>query len=431
MALPFALTHQACASRNVEEPEPLTIKFGLYTRADEGFDESGNISLVLMAMREINEAGGLEIGGEQYLLDLETADFTTPLADKASEIFDDLIGRGVKGVIGPPWSSQVLDSEGNEDGAWRRALAHETVLISESATSSDITHLDDDGYVYRMMPPDSIQGVVAAQEAYERGYRSVAVLRRDDAYAVGLAGRFIEAFEALGGEIVTERSYDTTGEVIPSLQEHDFTEELDGVFSSRPDLVYLLAFDEVSWISQRMAARGDLDSPPGSEVQFLVGDGLYDQGILETCTPSLLERLFGTTPGVDESSSSYREFQALLSDEGLGRPWNASAQLYDATYLLALAMQAADSFEASEYKEHLRRVSRSDPDDVIVYLDDFARAREALLNGRGIDYDGASGPIEFNAAGEPGAGTYLVWSVELSETEGVRVTTDSVVPFDQ
>jgi hypothetical protein len=193
----------------------------------------------------------------------------------------------------------------------------------------------------------------------------------------------------------------------------------------------LLAFDEVTRISQRIFERGDLEGPVASEVQFLVADALYDVGILQGCAVVVLERLFGTTPGVDEASASYVEFDEILTTEGLGSPWNASAELYDAAYLIALAMQAAGSFEAVDFRQQIGPVSRDDDGDVVVYLNDFKRARAALLGGKGVNYEGASGPLEVNDAGEPSAGTYLVWSVRFSETEGVTLVTDEVIPFEQ
>lgn len=419
-------------SESVREEEPASvIKLGFFTRGDNGFNDDANVALVYLALREINQAGGLHIDGKTYTLDLETAEFTDPTPGEASAVFDELIADGVKAVLGPPWSSHILDSAGEEDGVWRRARATETVLISESATSSLISELDDDGYVFRMMPPDRVQGKIAAREAFDRGFRRVAILRRDDAYGFGLAEQFTLEFEALGGAVAAEQAYDTTGELIPDLQSHNYSAELDAVFASEPDLVYLLAFDEALRISQRVAERQDLAAPGRESLQFLAADGLYDIGILQGCAPTVVERFIGTTPGVDDASTSYREFKATLAKEGLGSPWNSSAELYDAAYLVALAMQAAGSYQSSAFRGKIAEVSRVDEGDVVVYQNDFARAREALLNGDGVNYEGASGPIELNDAGDPTSGTYLVWRVRITQAEGVTLVTEKVIPFDQ
>lgn len=407
------------------------VKLGLFTRGDDGFNDSGNIALVLLALREINEAGGLMIDGEKYTFDLETAEFTDATPRSASEAFDELVSKGVKGVLGPPRSSQMLDSAGNADGAWRQAREHEMVMITQSATSSLIGGLDDGGYIYRMMPSDSMQGKIAAHEAYARGFRNVSILRRDDAYASGLAAHFGEEFEALGGVVGVERQYDTSGEVISDLHEYDYSAELDAVFASEPDLVYLLAFDELARISQRISERGDVDALQAGDVQFLAADAHYDVGILQGCATVVTERLIGTAPGADKGSTAYQEFHDALVREGLGVPWSASSQLYDAAYLIALAMQSAASYEPSVYRQHIEAVSRDDAGDVVVYLKDFARARAAFEQGEGINYDGASGPIELNDSGEPSSGSYLIWSVRTSDPEGLTLVTEKVIPFGQ
>jgi branched-chain amino acid transport system substrate-binding protein len=52
---------------------------------------------------------------------------------------------------------------------------------------------------------------------------------------------------------------------------------------------------------------------------------------------------------------------------------------------------------------------------------DFAKARDAIAAGRKVNYDGASGPIEFDAAGDA-AGAIDVWSVK-----GGAITVDATV----
>jgi branched-chain amino acid transport system substrate-binding protein len=42
---------------------------------------------------------------------------------------------------------------------------------------------------------------------------------------------------------------------------------------------------------------------------------------------------------------------------------------------------------------------------------DWAKAKQALLDGHGIDYTGASGPIDFTERGDPSRGTYSIWQI--------------------
>lgn len=418
-----------CKGEDVSADDTPTIDLGLFTRGDDGFNDEANVSMVLMALREINEAGGLTIDGVDYVLDLETAVFEDASAATASAAFALLAEAGVAGVLGPPWSSQLLGSVEEQDGVWRRSLAHGIVTISESATSSLISDLEDDGFVFRMMPPDSVQAVINAQEIWDTGHESVALLYREDSYAIGLVEQFRSAYEALGGAIVADTSYDVSMRSPSELGVYDFDVELDAVFSSSPDLVYLVTFDELVQISRRIEERDDIASLPSGDVAFFGPDSLYDPATLQSASLQLLNRLRGTAAGFDPSSADYGEFSEALETAGLGAPWSAAAQLYDAVYVFALAMQAAGSADPSVYKDFVADVTRSDPDDVVVYVNEFSRARDALLSGRGVNYEGASGPIELNDVGDPASGTFLVWRPVLSGDGEISFETEKLVPF--
>ncbi len=416
-----------CGDQDVARDDADYIKLGLFARQYSDFSDEAKVSLVLMAMREINESGGLVLGGRNYLLDLEVAPFTDPGPETARAGFEDLVDEGVVGVVGPPSSSQLLGASDTQDGAWRSALDRSMVTISESASSSAISNLEDDGFVFRMLPPDSIQAHVGAREVYDSGDRKVALLYRGDSYGQSLADEFSESFSDLGGEVVADVAFDVSGEEVSDLDEYSFDAELDSVFEAGPDVVYLVAFNEIAQIGRRIVERDDIAGD--DDVSFFGADSLYDPAVLQSVPPTVLERLRGTSSGVDSESEDYENFSRALHEEGVGEPWNASAQLYDAVYLFALAMQAADSSAPEEYKDFVGPVSRSDEDDVVVYVNDFERGREALLAGDGVNYEGASGPIEFDELGDPSAGLILIWSTEMETDDSYSFSIDKAVPF--
>jgi branched-chain amino acid transport system substrate-binding protein len=288
--------------------------------------------------------------------------------------------------------------------------------------------LEDDGLVFRMMPPDYFQAQIGAQEVRDGGQRRVALLYRNDPYGAGLAAEFAEAFGQLGGQVVADVPYEVDGLMSSELGSYDFDVELDAVFSANPDTIYLATFDEVVQISRRIEERGDIAGPNG-DVAFFGSDSLYDPAVVGSTSRQVLDRLRGTAAGVDETSEDFSQFALALEEAEIGQPWSAAAQLYDAVYVFALAMQAANSKDPSEYKHEVAAVTRSDPDDVVVYVDDFSRARDALLSGKKVDYQGASGPIELNEAGDPSAGAYLIWRAELAADGAITFETEKIVTF--
>ncbi len=74
-------------------------------------------------------------------------------------------------------------------------------------------------------------------------------------------------------------------------------------------------------------------------------------------------------------------------------------------------MQKAQSVAAGDIKRELRPVSRDDARELQVHGGEWAPAKHELLAGKDVDYDGASGPIDFDAAGDPTVGHFVVWKV--------------------
>ena len=84
------------------------------------------------------------------------------------------------------------------------------------------------------------------------------------------------------------------------------------------------------------------------------------------------------------------------------------AQSYDATYVAALAIQKAGQAEKAAIKAALRDVSAA-PGEVIG-PGEWAKAKSVLSGGGDVNYEGASGPIDFNAAGDA-RGRIEVWDI--------------------
>ena len=88
-----------------------------------------------------------------------------------------LAEKGVTATIGPPWSSMSLGAlPDHSDGVGLSARAHDMLLISPSATSSEITGLSDDDLQWRTTPSDAVQASVAATTLVGEGIMTAAVL---------------------------------------------------------------------------------------------------------------------------------------------------------------------------------------------------------------------------------------------------------------
>jgi branched-chain amino acid transport system substrate-binding protein len=73
-----------------------------------------------------------------------------------------------------------------------------------------------------------------------------------------------------------------------------------------------------------------------------------------------------------------------------------AAESYDATILVALAAQAAGDDAGESLAAKMQEVSSGGEK-----CTSFADCKQLLEDGQDIDYDGVSGTIEFNDAGDP------------------------------
>jgi ABC-type branched-subunit amino acid transport system substrate-binding protein len=378
------------------------IRIGTFIQEDiNGADE-------VLAAREINAAGGITIDGKSFRLEvIRVLQGETPAS--AVKAVKSLAEQHAVAALGPRWSSVTLGQKpDHSDGAAQAAIDHGMLMMSGFATSAAISALSDDDLIWRTIPSDDFQGIAGAKFAYEGKHaRKVAVLYRDDAWGRGLSATFVSAFEALGGAVLTQVAFDPSQD----LDRYAFP-ELAQVFAEPPDLVYIAAFGEFSQISNRIVQGGYLKGTSADQLPFLATDGSNSNEILTNAAPEVLDRLYGTVPGSPPDDANFEHFAAAYVREGLGPRDDAWPFPYDAMYLVALAMQAANSLDPNEFKQHMRAVSRADAGDLTVQPGDWAKAKQALLAGRGVDYQGASGPIDFTAQGDPGEGYYSLWQIQ-------------------
>lgn len=105
----------------------------------------------------------------------------------------------------------------------------------------------------------------------------------------------------------------------------------------------------------------------------------------------------GTTPLVDlgdEFKNRLKEINPDLSD------FNYAAESYDAAIVIALAATEAKT-DGIEYASKINGVTRGGEK-----CKDFKSCKALLDEGKDIDYDGQSGPLEFSGNGEPTQASY-------------------------
>ncbi|WP_238009262.1 ABC transporter substrate-binding protein [Dactylosporangium sp. AC04546] len=154
-----------------------TLKFGLLLPKTGALAFQGPpmFAAAKLAIKEINEAGGV-LG--QPVQVIEGDDGTNP--DVAKQTVESFINGGVHVIIG-------AGASGVSKAVIPRVAAAGKVMISPSATSDELTKVDDKGLFFRTSPPDVLQAKAIADIIMRDGHTKVAIIARDDTYGSGLA----------------------------------------------------------------------------------------------------------------------------------------------------------------------------------------------------------------------------------------------------
>ncbi|GAA1276064.1 amino acid ABC transporter substrate-binding protein [Planotetraspora silvatica] len=342
---------------------------------------------VKLAVQEINAAGGV-LGKPAVEIDTDSGDTSTNIA---SQSVDKLIQQKADTIIGAASSSVSLSVIDKITGAG-------VVQISPANTSDEFTTYNDKGLYFRTAPPDVLQGRVLGDLILADGSDSVGILALQDAYGTGLADNVQKAVEGGGGQVVSKVIYDPKAA--------DFSADVAKIKEANPKAIALIGFDETKKIVPELVKQG----LTADKVKWYFVDGnLSNYGTGKDGFPKgTLDGAKGTQPGAEVSD----DFKAKLktADPSL-KDFNYGPESYDATILTALAATAAKSDAGADIAAKLTEVSSGGEK-----CKDYKSCADLLAAGKDIDYDGVSGPIEFNAAGDPAEATIGVYQYGADNT---------------
>ena len=151
----------------------------------------------------------------------------------------------------------------------------------------------------------------------------------------------------------------------------------------------------------------------GYEAQFYGADSAQGDGVLEDTPEGSMDGMKITLPSAPIEEDNYQAFAAAFEDEYGEEPTSWAAYAYDCVINAALAIQAADEFTGAALQETVREVSGPDGEEVTSYEDAHAILAEGG-SASDVDYQGVSGPIDFDENGDP-VGFLQVVTVEDHE----------------
>ncbi|MCL1464488.1 ABC transporter substrate-binding protein [Argonema galeatum] len=305
---------------------------------------------------------------------------------------------GVVGAAGSAVSSAAVDI----------AVRNQVVQISPASTSPIFTERakkgDFKGFWFRTAPPDTFQGQALAKLAKAKGYKSVAVLAINNDYGNGLVQSFIPAFEALGGKVVNR---DKPTRYAPNAS--TFESEVGAAFGGKPNAVLLIAYPETGTLILKAAYQQGL---LGKQTQVLVTEGMKEAKVAQlvgknTAGQYIAAGIIGTAPNA--TGPALAAFRDRYQTTYKRQPGVYDPNSWDAAAVLVLAAEAAKSPTGAAIQEKILSVANQPGQEV----GDVCQALSLIREGKDINYQGASGNVDFDVQGDV-TGSYDVWTIDTA-----------------
>jgi ABC-type branched-subunit amino acid transport system substrate-binding protein len=305
-----------------------------------------------------------------------------------------LVSDGASCLVGAYASADSIPV--NQSVAARQGIPQ----ISPASTSAEISTLKSNGTMFRTSPSDNLQGPALARFVVRsiggaKG-KTVTLAARNDAYGTGFIDKVKSTLNQLGVK--------TNGPIVYDPNAASYNSEAGKITATNPDAYVIIDFPQTfSKLGPALLRTGKFN--PG---KLFIADGLASasgQPPPQGVSVASVKGARGTAPGTPKSGVAAAAFGKLFrSSPGTKTRATFDAQNFDATMLCSLASIAAGSNKASDIKAKLRAVSG--PPGTKYTFEQLPQAIKDLRAGKDIDYEGASGPIDFAANGDPTAGTY-------------------------
>jgi len=330
-----------------------------------------------LARDQINAEGGLLKGDMLEMVIGDSACDPKAAVDAVGKLVN---VEQVVGIVGPSCS-----------GATNASVQAVTIpagvtVLSDSATAPSVTELKDNDTVFRVSPSDAYQGLAIAQLVTKAGIKKVAMTYSNDDYNAGIATVFEAEFKKMGGEITANQAHEPN--------KASYRSELQTLTQGGPEAIAIFAYYGSSGIT---IIKNSLEN--GLFGKFYAADGMFDQSVIDQIgADNLKGKISITQASSDTADSSYQAFADAFKATGADPAAPYAAHGYDATFMMALAIEKAGAADRTKIKDALRAISNGKGE--VVRPGEWAKAKKLIADGKDINYEGASGSADFDQNGD-------------------------------
>ncbi|MHB9132434.1 MAG: ABC transporter substrate-binding protein [Armatimonadota bacterium] len=311
-----------------------------------------------LAAKEINDAGGLQVGGTKYQVKLSIED-NEDKAESAAAVAQKMVSEDMLAMVGPNASRNAIP-------AAEVAESSKMPMISPWSTNPKLT-LDARSnqpkqFVFRAAFTDDFQGVVAAKFALKNLHTKKPAVLYDVAseYNKGIADIYKKTLAANGLQVTSFQTY-TTGD-------KDFSSQLTTIVKSGADSLFLPNYyNEVPTQVKQARQLGYKGA--------IFGSDSWGNADLIKLSGTSCEGLFFTTHYAADTATPKAQAFIKAYQGAYGKtPDDVAALTYDSFGLLFQAITTAGKLDREAVRNALASVTA---------------------------YDGVTGTMQFKGTGDP------------------------------
>jgi branched-chain amino acid transport system substrate-binding protein len=342
-----------------------------------------------LALESVNEVG---IGGRELDIIVEDSESQAQAGVSAAQklVNQDQVPF-VIGAVGSGVSLAIYESV---------IQSTDVVQLSQNSTSPDLTDFPG---LLRMSPTGRTQSTALADIISEDGYDSVAVAWVNNDYGQGLRDAFVESWD---GDVAYDSPHDQG--------QSSYSSTVSEMANSGADAWLFITYQpEFTAMAQEAFSNG-------YEAQYYGADSVQGSDVLADTPEGSLEGMKIVTPSAAVEEENYQNFASRFEEAYDQTPSSWAAFAYDCVVTAALSIATADEFTGAALQDTVREVTRPEGEQVTTY----AEAIEVLGedgSASDIDYQGVSGPIDFDENGDP-VGFLQIFTVQDHEYESTGFT---------
>jgi ABC-type branched-subunit amino acid transport system substrate-binding protein len=341
-----------------------------------------------LAIDHINEGGGIKGCPVEFVLRDDQGQPTVGV-DAAKYLVEVEGVKALTGTISSAITGPIISAV---------TAPSKVVQISCCSTATAFT-VDgrSQGYFFRTLPTSKTQAYATASELVQRGYKKIAIIYINTDFGSDVLHFVKEGLSKLGGDIAIEVPYNDN--------QPSYRAEVTKALGAKPESLLFIGFpkDGVTVVREWLSL--------GGTQKISVSNSNRVQTFVDGVGARYLNEVFGIDNAQTEGPSVEafnKLFEAKYKYNTTGPGVHTQ---YDALMVLGLAMNIATDLSGPAIKDAVRKIHAAGGEPVGTGPDEFRKAVTLIKAGKPILYNGATGPLEFDANGDV-TGPTLVWRID-------------------